>query len=309
MPCGVYRGREQRRGAGCLESANADPWNTLQQTYCVPSSDVLTSPPPEVRLYARRTQLPWGLSLVPTRGQHHFERLKGLVSPRLTRVPVLVLDLSTPQSSGEWAHSRGKEGREDTSPICVPAFNTLAYQETGASWAHTTLVGPPGKTEGMVHRHVHLVGIWPASSGHNPGFQDRWEHLRKKQRRHGPSQPAWLGLSATAALFRNPSLHRAGLACLRSLFQAGPAFLLPSLRSRKQTAPSLMGTTLSHPPLTVLLLGLSLTLQGELTLPVQSASRAGLYSPPRLVLDLCVTQRKPEPFIQVVTEDRAKDVG
>lgn len=168
-----------------------------------------------------------------------------------------------------------------------PVFNIPAYQETGASWVHTTLAGPPGKTEGMGHRRGHLGGIWPASSGHNPGFQDRWDHLRKKQRRHGPPQPTWLGLSTTAALFRNPSLHRAGLAYLRSLFRAGPAFLLPSLRSRKQTAPSLMGTTLSHPLLTALLPGLCLTLQGELTLPVQSASREGLYHPPRLVLDLC----------------------
>lgn len=98
----MYRVCEQRRGTGCLESANADPWNSLQQTYHVKSSDVLTSPSPEVRLYARRTQLPWGLSLVPTRGQHHLEKLKGIVTPRLTRVAVLVLDLST-QGNGPTA--------------------------------------------------------------------------------------------------------------------------------------------------------------------------------------------------------------
>lgn len=123
----------------------------------------------------------------------------------------------------------------------------------------------------MVHTCVRLVGIWPASSGHNPGFQDRWQHLRKKQR-HGPSQPSWLSLSGTTALLRNPSLHRTGQACLRPLFWAGSAFLLPSLRIRKQTVPSLMETTLPHPLLTVLLPGLSLTLKGEQTLTVQSAS-------------------------------------
>ena len=70
-----------------------------------------------------------------------------------------------------------------------------------------------------------------------------------------------------------------------------------------------MGTTLSHPLLTAPLPDLSLTLEGELTLPVQSASREELYHPPRLVLDLCVAQSKPGPFIQAATEDRAKDVG
>lgn len=150
----------------------------------------------------------------------------------------------------------------------------------------------------MVHRHARPVGIWPASSGHSPGFQDRWEHLRKKQG-HGPSQ------LATAALLRNPSFHRAGQACLRPLFWAGPAFLLPSLRIRKPTVPSLWRTTLPHPFLSVLLPGLSLTLKEELTLTVQSASRKGLYSPPRLAFDLCVAQSEPGPFIQIATEDRA----
>lgn len=107
---------------------------------------------------------------------------------------------------------RGRRAGKIPHPSVSPVFNTPAYQETGASWVHTILAGPPGKTEGMVHRRGHLGGIWPASSGHNPGSQDRWDHLRKKQRRHGPSQPTWLSLSTTAALFRNPSLHRAGLA-------------------------------------------------------------------------------------------------
>lgn len=70
----------------------------------------------------------------------------------------------------------GREEREETphASIFPDPIYTLPYQKIGASLAHRTLAGLPGRTEGMVHRHVPLVGILPASSAHNPGFQDRW---------------------------------------------------------------------------------------------------------------------------------------
>lgn len=121
------------------------------------------------------------------------------------------------------------------------------YPEAGASWAHRAPADPPERAGGRAHRHVHLGGTVPASSGHSPGSQDRRLYLGRKQRKKSISGGLTQPLPRSGAVLATPPPPQSWPSRLRPLFWAGPASPASGIRTRKTNSPDTYGNSLAPP--------------------------------------------------------------